>query len=93
MEFLGNCFGVLITFIFPFAFEAIGWKFYMINAAWDVLQVIFVAVFWVETNGLTLEQIDDIFLRRRGQRRVIEGSKLEGDEEVSTIEETIKTKK
>jgi hypothetical protein len=50
---------------FPFVFEAIGWKFYTIHATWDVLQVIFVAVYWVETIGLTLEQIDDIFLRRR----------------------------
>jgi hypothetical protein len=33
----------------------------MINASWDVVQVAFVAYFWVETKGLTLEEIDAKF--------------------------------
>ena len=33
----------------------------MINGAWDVLQVVFVIIFWVETKGKTLEEIDEIF--------------------------------
>lgn len=32
----------------------------MINGAWDVVQVIFVAFFFVETKGKTLEEIDAI---------------------------------
>lgn len=49
------------TFVFPFALEAISWKLYIINGAWDVLETLFVAFFWVETKGLTLEEIDRIF--------------------------------
>ena len=30
---------VFISFVFPFALESIGWKFYILNASWDVLQV------------------------------------------------------
>jgi hypothetical protein len=30
----------------------------MINGAWDVLQLIYVLIYWMETKGLTLEQID-----------------------------------
>lgn len=30
----------------------------MINGAWDVLQLIYVLIYWIETKGLTLEQID-----------------------------------
>lgn len=46
---------------FPIALDVIGWKTYMINGAWDVLQVIFVIIFWVETKGRTLEEIDETF--------------------------------
>ncbi|KPI36256.1 Lactose permease [Cyphellophora attinorum] len=52
------CFGLFSAYIPPFALAAIGWKFYMINGAYDVLQVIYVAIYWVETKGLSLEQID-----------------------------------
>ena len=33
----------------------------MINGAWDVLRLIFVVIFWVETKGKTLEEIDELF--------------------------------
>jgi hypothetical protein len=46
------------TFVFPIALAAIGWELYMINAVWDALEVLFIGFFWVETKGLTLEQID-----------------------------------
>ncbi|KAI1378647.1 hexose transporter [Hypoxylon crocopeplum] len=59
--FLANGFGVLVTMAFPIALDVIGWETYMINGAWDVLQVIFVIIFWVETKGKTLEEIDEMF--------------------------------
>ena len=46
------------TFAMPIALSAIGWKLYLINGAWDALQAIFVAICWIETKGLTLEDID-----------------------------------
>lgn len=51
----------MVTMSFPYALDAIGWKTYMINGAWDVLQILYVAVFWVETKGKTLEEVDEIF--------------------------------
>ncbi|KKY27432.1 putative hexose transporter [Diplodia seriata] len=53
--------GLLVTFAFPFALDAIGWKTYMINATFNVFLWAFIAYFWVETKGLTLEEIDEIF--------------------------------
>jgi hypothetical protein len=50
--------GLLVTMAFPFAFAAIGWKTYMINASFDVLMLLFVIFYWVDTKGLTLEEID-----------------------------------
>jgi hypothetical protein len=49
------------TFAFPYALAAIGWKTYMINASFNVLLVVWIYFFWVETKGLTLEEVDAIF--------------------------------
>ncbi|KAK7885151.1 hypothetical protein LTR67_010642 [Exophiala xenobiotica] len=57
--FLVNGVGLMVTFSFPFALEAIGWKTYMINGAWDVLELVVVLTTWVETRGRTLEEIDE----------------------------------
>ena len=59
--FFANGVGLLVTFAFPYALDTIGWKTYMINGAWDVLELAFVCFFWVETKGKTLEEIDDLF--------------------------------
>jgi hypothetical protein len=80
MELLGNCFGLLIVFAFPFAFAALGWKFYMINGAWNVLEVAFVAYFWIETKGLSLEEIDNKFLTVYGKVPILEGLEVDRDE-------------
>ncbi|KAL1604023.1 hypothetical protein SLS60_005615 [Paraconiothyrium brasiliense] len=53
--------GLFVTLVVPLGLEAIGWKVYIINASVDILMVLFVLVFWVETRGLTLEEVDKIF--------------------------------
>ena len=57
--FCSNGAACIVTFSFPFALEAIGWKTYMINASWDVLEVLFIIFVWVETSNKTLEEIDE----------------------------------
>ncbi|KAJ5635899.1 hexose transporter protein [Penicillium longicatenatum] len=72
-----TCGGV---FVWPLALEAIGWKAYIINASWNVIQFVFVAYFWIETKGLTLEQIDAKFEKINPyQLQGIEGVSLEND--------------
>jgi hypothetical protein len=53
--------GLFVTMVFPFALEAIGWKTYIINATFDILMIVFVIFYWVETRGLTLEEVDERF--------------------------------
>jgi hypothetical protein len=53
--------GLFVTFVLPFGLAAISWKVYIINASVDILMVIYVIIFWVETRGLTLEEVDRIF--------------------------------
>ena len=57
--FFANGAGLLVTFAFPYALDAIGWKTYMINGCWDFVQIAVVVFTWVETKGRTLEEIDE----------------------------------
>lgn len=59
--FVLNGVALLIVFSCPFAQEAMGWKIYMMNGAWDVLEVGLIWEYWVETRGKTLEEIDEMF--------------------------------
>ena len=45
----------------PIAIDRLNWKLYLINGAWDIVIVVLVAIFWVETKGKTLEEIDAVF--------------------------------
>ena len=37
-----NMVGLFVTMVFPFALTAIGWKTYIINGSWDILELAFV---------------------------------------------------
>jgi len=58
--FFLNGVALLFVFSFPFAVESLGWKTYMMNGSWDVLEVLFIWFYWVETKGKTLEEIDEV---------------------------------
>ncbi|TFK40545.1 general substrate transporter [Crucibulum laeve] len=49
------------TFGLPVALEKLTWKVYAIFLVWDVFEVIIIYFFVVETKGLTLEEINEIF--------------------------------
>ncbi|KAI8940511.1 hypothetical protein NX059_004188 [Plenodomus lindquistii] len=53
--------GLFAAMVIPFGMEAISWKMYIINASVDILMVLFVIFVWVETRGLTLEEVDKVF--------------------------------
>ncbi|KAJ5718967.1 sugar transporter [Penicillium malachiteum] len=55
-------FCVLIAEITPIAFEAIGWRLFIIFAAVNLAIVGVVYLFFPETAGHTLEEIDEIFV-------------------------------
>ncbi|KAI7531317.1 MFS general substrate transporter [Hortaea werneckii] len=60
-QFVANATAVLIVFTMPIALDNIGYITYFVNGAWDVFVIIIIAVFWVETKGKTLEELDVIF--------------------------------
>ncbi|KAF2670699.1 putative hexose carrier protein [Microthyrium microscopicum] len=56
-----NALACLLVFVMPIAINNIGWKTYIINGSWDIVILVIIAVYWVETKGKTLEEIDVIF--------------------------------
>ncbi|KFA73043.1 hypothetical protein S40288_03279 [Stachybotrys chartarum IBT 40288] len=58
--FVVNICGLFSTLVMPIALASIGWRLYLINGGWDALQALFVAFFWIETKGMSLENIDRI---------------------------------
>ncbi|KAJ1337303.1 Lactose permease [Microdochium nivale] len=53
--------GFLNTFVGPIALTNIGYWFYVFFVAWDSFEVAFMYFFFVETQGLTLEELDNVF--------------------------------
>ena len=48
---------LLASFAFSYAMDDLGWKFYMVNASYDVFFLAVVYFLWVETAGVPLEEI------------------------------------
>lgn len=84
--FAAEAAGLVTVYAFPIAMEKIGWKTYMINGVWDVLQFVFVLLYWVETKGKSLEEIDSI-LDGVSVSIGIEAPKLADDEKKEFNEE------
>jgi len=57
----------MATMAFHYALQRIGRKTFTISGAWDVLQLGFVIILWVEMKGKTLEGIDEFFEGVRDQ--------------------------
>ncbi|OAA51247.1 General substrate transporter [Beauveria brongniartii RCEF 3172] len=60
-SFVLNGLALLLVFVMPIGLDRIGWKIYMINGSWDIIVLALIAVYWVETKGKTLEEIDALF--------------------------------
>lgn len=58
---IGFCMSFLNLYTTPIAIKNISWRYYAINAGWNVAIVIFVQWLFVNTVGKTLEEVDEIF--------------------------------
>ncbi|KAK0705880.1 general substrate transporter [Lasiosphaeria miniovina] len=57
-DFLGNWFVVQVT---PVGIAKMGWRFYLIWAAFNLVNAVVVCIFYPETGGLQLEAVDHVF--------------------------------
>lgn len=56
------CFtGIWGNFAFLYGLEKAGWRLYIINGSWNIVMLIFIAWYWVDFRGKTLEEIDELF--------------------------------
>lgn len=76
----------MASFAMSFAMSDLGWKFYLINASWDIMFLVFVFFFFVESKGLNLEEIAVRF----GDERVVEGLEVTSNEVINVVDEKVK---
>lgn len=58
---IGYAFSFLNLYTAPLAIERIAWRYYAINAGWNVGILVIVIWLFVETKGRTLEEMDELF--------------------------------
>ncbi|WOO79017.1 Lactose permease [Vanrija pseudolonga] len=56
-----NIFSLINTFGLPSALAALSWKTYLIFGIWDIVGIIVIYLFVVETKQLSLEELDEVF--------------------------------
>ncbi|KAJ7062804.1 general substrate transporter [Mycena amicta] len=58
---ISNIAGFINTFANSVGLQKLGWKYYFVFVAWDLVASVLWYFLGVETNGRTLEQLDEIF--------------------------------
>lgn len=61
LNFMVNCVNVLNTYVPPVAIANSGWRFYILYVVWDAFGVLIIYLFFVETRGRSLEELDELF--------------------------------
>jgi len=49
--------GVMYFFLMGYDTEDLGWKFFMVNAAYDIIFLVVIYFYWVETARISLEEV------------------------------------
>jgi sugar porter (SP) family MFS transporter len=79
MNFFVNIALVFNNFVNPIAFEALGWKYYIVYAVWLLFELIFVYFFVIETKGHTLEEISRLFDGEDGSDLAVASARHDDD--------------
>ncbi|KAH9896324.1 general substrate transporter [Xylariomycetidae sp. FL2044] len=69
--------GFLNTFVAPIALSSIGYWFYVFFVFWDSFELAFMYFLFVETKGMTLEELDAIFEAKDPRKASLEAKKLQ----------------
>ncbi|PVI02831.1 sugar transporter [Periconia macrospinosa] len=72
----GGLAGFVNTFAAPIALANIGYWFYVFFVFWDLFEFTFMYFFFVETKGLTLEEMDEIFEAKNPRKASTEKKKV-----------------
>jgi len=83
-QLISGCAGFINTFAAPIALKNIGYWFYVFFVFWDLFEAAFIYVFFVETKGRTLEEMDAVFEAKnpvKASLRPVDRRHVEGKEE------------
>ncbi|KAK2802636.1 hypothetical protein FQN51_004430 [Onygenales sp. PD_10] len=69
--------GFLNTFVGPIALSNIGYWFYVFFVFWDTFELGFMYFFFVETKGMTLEELDAIFEAKNPRKASVAAKKTQ----------------
>ncbi|KAI1340060.1 general substrate transporter [Xylariaceae sp. FL0016] len=69
--------GFLNTFVGPIALSNIGYWFYVFFVFWDTFELGFMYFFFVETKGLTLEELDEVFEAKNPRKASVKAKILQ----------------
>ena len=58
---IGYGFSCMNQYTLPIAIANISWRYYAIVSGWNVIIIVVMWLLFVETNGKTLEEVDEIF--------------------------------
>ena len=66
-------FATLMAYTIPMGIEHMSWKFYIINACWNIVILVVIWKVFVETKGKTMEEINIEFEGIQGMARGTDG--------------------
>ncbi|KAK5953182.1 hypothetical protein OHC33_005750 [Knufia fluminis] len=75
-KLMGGAAGFLNTFVGPIALANIGYWFYVFFVVWDCFEVGFMYFFFVETKGLTLEELEEVFEAKNPRKASVAASRV-----------------
>lgn len=61
LAFMNNAVKVMNTYVPPIAIANSGWRYYILYVVWDAFGIVVIYLFFVETGGWSLEEIEDLF--------------------------------
>ncbi|OZJ02363.1 hypothetical protein BZG36_04479 [Bifiguratus adelaidae] len=76
MNLMVNAVNVLNTYVPPVAIANSGWKFYILYIVWDAFGVLIIYLFFIETKGHSLEEIERIFESPHPVKESLRGRKV-----------------
>lgn len=88
-SFINCSCGLVASFILPIGMSNIGWKFYIINACYDAIIIPIIYFVWVETKGVDIDFIDDLFWNHRFHKDkapLLTSESVEESVEVESVE-------
>lgn len=86
---MGNAAGTLNLYTAPIAMENIKYWYYVFFVFWDICELLMIYFLFVETSGLSLEEIEHVFTVKGSVKESIRLSKAAKKGDVEYVEEVI----